>query len=196
MAVPCCVRHTDFGEINSKEIHIFADASTVGYGSMAYPHLCDNEGYTYCSFLIGKARLAPIKAVTIPCLELTAATLSVCLGEVLKKELDDTTDTIQYHTDLTTVLGYIGNDQKRFQVFVANRVQTIRYFSSPKQWKYVNTKENPANDASRGIGAQTLKEQEIADLPQDRVTPTSPFTYVGVDYFGSFITKEGRKEHK
>jgi len=36
----------------------------------------------------------------------------------------------------------------------------------------------------------------MADLPQDRVTPTPPFTYVGVDYFGSFITKEGGKEHK
>ena len=159
MAVPRCVRPTDFGEIKSKEIHVFADASTVGYGSVAYQRLCGDEGHIHCSFLMGKARLAPIKAVTIPRLELTAATLSVRLGEVLKKELDDTPDTIQYHTDSTTVLRYIGNDQKRFQVFVANRVQTIRSFSSPKQWRYVDTKENPADDASRGIGAQTLVEQ-------------------------------------
>ena len=159
MAVPRCVRPTDLGEIKSREIHIFADASTVGYGSVAYQRLCDNEGHIHCSFLMGKARLAPIKAVTIPRLELTAATLSVRLGEVLKKELDDTPDTVQYHTDSTTVLRYIGNDQRRFQVFVANRVQTIRNFSSPKQWKYVDTKENPADDASRGIGAQTLVER-------------------------------------
>ena len=159
MAVRRCVTPTDFGEIKSRQIHIFADASTVGYGSVAYQRFCDNEGRIHCSFLMGKARLAPIKAVTIPRLELTAATLSVRLGEVLKKELDDTPDTIQYHTDSTTVLRYIRNDQKRFQVFVANRVQTIRNFSSPKQWKYVDTKENPADDASRGIGAHTLVEQ-------------------------------------
>ena len=71
MAVPRCVRPTDFGEIKSKEIHIFADASTVGYGSLAYQHLCDEEGHIHCSFLMGKAHLTTIKAVTIPCLELT-----------------------------------------------------------------------------------------------------------------------------
>ena len=36
------------------------------------------------------------------------------------------------------------------------------------------------------------KEQKMADLPQDRVTPAPPFTYVGVDYFGPFITKVER----
>ena len=71
---------------------------------------------------MGKARLVPIKAVTIPRLELTAATVSVRLGEILKKEPDETFDTVQYHTDSVTVLRYISNEQKRFQVFVANRV--------------------------------------------------------------------------
>lgn len=73
----------------------------------------------HCSFLIGKARLAPIKPVTIPCLELTAATVSIRLSEMMKKELDEKPDTVQYHTDSTVVLRYIKNDQKRFQVFVA-----------------------------------------------------------------------------
>lgn len=100
--------------------------------------------------------------MTIPCLELTAATISVCLGEILKEELDDTFDIIQYHTDSVTVLHYISNDQKRFQVFVANRVQTIRNLSDPGQWKYVDTctKENPADDASRGFVAKALNEQQ------------------------------------
>ena len=109
---------------------------------------------------MGKARLAPIKAVTIPRLELTAASISVRLGEILKKELDQSIDTIQYHTDSVTVLRYISNNQKRFQVFVANRVQTIRNLSEPSQWKYVETKENPADDASRGLDAKALNEQQ------------------------------------
>ena len=161
LVVPRCAKPTEFGHIKSRQLHIFADASTVGYGSAVYQRLCDNEGRIHCSFLMGKARLAPIKAVTIPRLELTAATLSVRLGEVLKKELDDAPDSIQYHTDSTTVLRYIRNEQKRFQVFVANRVQTTRSFSKPSQWKYVDTKENPADDASRGISVQTLVEQSL-----------------------------------
>ena len=54
----------------------------------------------------------------------------------------------------------MSNDQKRFQVCVANRVQTIRNLSDPSQWKYVDTKENPADDASRGLDAQALSEQQ------------------------------------
>ena len=78
---------------------------------------------------------------------------------MMKKELDDKPETVQHHTDSTTVLRYIGNDQKRFQVFVANRVQLIRNFSDPSLWKYVETNENPADDASRGLDAKTLIEQ-------------------------------------
>ena len=139
--VPRCVKPIDFGEVKSRQVHIFSDASSVGYGSVAYLRLCDNENRIHCSFLMGKARLAPIKAVTIPRLELTAATVSVRLGEILKKELDEIFDIVQYHTDSVTVLRYISKDQKRFQVCVANRVQT-------------------ADDASRGVDVKALNEQQ------------------------------------
>ncbi|XP_067021942.1 uncharacterized protein [Acropora muricata] len=158
--VPRCVKPIDFGEVKSRQVHVFSDASSVGYGSVAYLRLCDNIGRIHCSFLMGKARLAPIKAVTIPRLELTAATVSVRLGEIVKKELDESLDIVHYHTDSVTVLRYISNDQKQFQVFVANRVQTIRNLSDPSQWKYVDTKENPADDASRGLDAKALKQQQ------------------------------------
>ena len=36
----------------------------------------------------------------------------------------------------------------------------------------------------------------MADLPADRLTPTPPFTYCGVDSFGPWYVKEGRKELK
>ncbi|XP_074627004.1 uncharacterized protein LOC141885000 [Acropora palmata] len=42
----------------------------------------------------------------------------------------------------------------------------------------------------------TPQDQKMADLPEDRLTPAPPFTYVGVDYFGPYVTKEGRKERK
>ena len=71
-----CVKPAEFGTVVSQQIHLFIDASSVGYGSVAYLRLRDNSNRIYCSFLMGKARLASIKSVTMPRLELTAASLN------------------------------------------------------------------------------------------------------------------------
>ena len=34
----------------------------------------------------------------------------------------------------------------------------------------------------------------MANLPEDRLELAPPFTHCGVDYFGPFVIKEGRKE--
>lgn len=176
-----CVKPPDFGTVTSKQVHLFSDASSMGYGTVAYLRLCDDSNRVHCTFLMGKARLAPIKPVTIPRLELTAATTSIRVGEMLKRELDGDPE-FMYHTDSTTVLRYIANEQQRFHVFVANRVQLIRDHSHPKQWKYVETKENPADDASRGLnglalleGQRWLKGPEFLWKPESE-WPQQPFT--------------------
>ena len=61
-----------------------------------------------------------------------------------------------FWTDSTCVLRYIANQDKLFQTFVANRPATIQEVSSPSQWRYVNTQSNPADDASRGVSADSL----------------------------------------
>ena len=50
-----------------------------------------------------------------------------------------------FWTDSKVVLGYINNDARRFHTFVVNRVQKIRHITSPKQWFYIPTNENPAS---------------------------------------------------
>jgi hypothetical protein len=91
---------------------------------------------------MGKAQLAPLKPTTIPRLELTAAVTSVLLACMITRELDDDIDVV-YHTDSTTVLRYIINEQRRFPVFVTNRVQIIRDVSQPHQWRYVKLEKIP-----------------------------------------------------
>ena len=149
-----CLRPPNFGELEKIEIHHFSDASPYAYGQCSYLRLVNTLGQVHCSLLIGKARVAPLKLVTIPRLELNAALLSVRMGTFLKDELEYDNITQFYWTDSRVVLGYISNDSKRFHVFVGNRVQQIRDGSDISQWRYVNTSVNPADEGSRGVSPE------------------------------------------
>ena len=105
---------------------------------------------------MGKARVTPLKPVTIPRLELTAAVVSVRVSQTLQQELEYEKTNEVFWTDSKVVLGYINNEARRFHTFVANRVQQIREHTSPSQWHYIDTKSNPADDASRGLSASNL----------------------------------------
>jgi len=91
MSMKRCMKPAVFGNIISKQIHIFSDASTTGYGAVAYLRLCNDNNKIRCTFLMGKSRLAPIKMLTIPRLELTSATVFVSLGRILLQELSNRT---------------------------------------------------------------------------------------------------------
>ncbi|XP_046567991.1 uncharacterized protein LOC124276394 [Haliotis rubra] len=148
-----CLKPALFGNVVSKQLHVFSDVSTMGYGCVAYLRLCDDKDNIHTAFLMGKSRLAPVKTVTIPRLELTAATVAVHIGQL---QLDTKPDSVTYYTDSTTVLHYINSERKRLPVFVANRVKLIRDFSEPDQWKYIDSKTNPADVASRGVTPSQL----------------------------------------
>lgn len=78
--------------------------------------------------------MTPLKAVTIPRLELTAAVLAVRIDLMLKAELKLQLDSSAFWIDSTSVLKYIFNEDRRFQTFMANRILTIRETSEPAQW--------------------------------------------------------------
>ena len=153
-----CYKPVNFGELVSSELHHFSDASQSGYGAVTYLRSEDNNGKVKCSFVMGKSRLAPIKPVTIPRMELSAAVVATRLDRIAKQELTLPINGSFFWTDSTCVLRYIENQDKRFQTFVANRVATIHDSSSPKQWRYVNTQANPADHASRGLPADCLEQ--------------------------------------
>ncbi|XP_071951906.1 uncharacterized protein [Antedon mediterranea] len=154
LSVYRCYKPTNFGMVKHSQIHHFADASEGGYGSVAYLRSVNQSGDIHCSFLMGKARVTPLKNVTIPRLELNAATVAVRLDALLKEELQIEVEPSVFWTDSTAVLGYINNTTARYQTFVANRLATIHERSVPSQWKYVPTDLNPADDASRGQTAE------------------------------------------
>ena len=158
LKIPRCYKPESFGELKSVELHHFSDASKDAYGQCSYLRLTDHSDHIHCSLVMAKSRVAPLKPVTIPRLELTAALVSVKTSSILQRELEYDQITEVYWTDSKVVIGYINNDARRFHVFVANRVQQIRDHTLPNQWKFVETDQNPADDASRGQNVQNLIE--------------------------------------
>jgi len=155
LRVPRCFHDLGFST-ETAELHVFADASNTGYIAVNYLRSIDCDGQCNVSFVIGKSRLSPMKPVTVPRLELAAAVTAVKLGEKARKELSAEDLPIMYYTDSTIVLHYIGNNEKRWPVYVANRVNLIRRYSKPVQWYHVPSNLNPADEASRGLRASDL----------------------------------------
>ena len=116
----------------SAQIHVFADASEVAFGAAAYWRFETQDHSHHCSFIFGKTRLAPIKPLTIPRLELQAAVMAVRMSQTIQKELDVIPSQITYWTDSTTVLSYIKSQGTRFHTFVSNRVAEIKEVSDLK----------------------------------------------------------------
>ena len=111
----------------------------------------NERGEVDCNIVLVKSRLTPLKKVTLPRLELMAATLAITMDEMIRHELDLQLRESVFWTNSTTVLHYINNEDKRFHTFVANRVAAIRERSNPKQWRHVSSNLNPADDITRGL---------------------------------------------
>ncbi|XP_039258067.2 uncharacterized protein LOC120334628 [Styela clava] len=155
-----CLEPLDFGRVSRSDVHIFADASNNGYSAVAYLRLIDEDSRVHCAFLMGESRLAPIKPVSVPRLELIAAVLAVRLGAIIRKELDLSLRQCVFWADSTAILQSIRNSSKRFTTFVANRLTTIEQNCDISNWRYVPTKLNPADDGSRGVSVDRFLNRD------------------------------------
>ena len=77
-----CVKPSGF-ELKSSQLHCFCDASQTGCGAVIYMRSVSVTGEIHCSFIVARSRVAPIKPVTIPRMELIAAVVGVELTTFL-----------------------------------------------------------------------------------------------------------------
>ncbi|XP_062571281.1 uncharacterized protein LOC134233331 [Saccostrea cucullata] len=127
------------------QLLIFSDASETAIAAAAYLKVKQDVG-----FVMGKSKLAPLAGHSIPRLKLCGAVLAAEIGEFVSDHLSIPASSIQYFTDSKVILGYIKNRTRRFYNYVSNRIARIHAVSSPSQWSYVPTHQNPADAATRG----------------------------------------------
>ena len=120
----------------SIQLHVFADASEMGFGAVCYARYLLPDGTIKVSFVMARNRVSPLKQLSIPRLDLQAAVLAVRLCCLIKRELTATIDNTIFWSDSRTVLQYIANESRRFHTFVANRVSEIHDSTDPTQWRH------------------------------------------------------------
>ena len=101
-------------------MHLNWDMVCSSYLRIEYP-----DGIVESFFIIERSRIAPIKTVSIPRLELQAALFAAHVAQTLRRELELKYQREHFWTDSMIVLNYIKNETRRFQTFVANRVSEI-----------------------------------------------------------------------
>ena len=173
LSVPRCYHPREFGTVTRAELHAFSDASQDAIGVAVYLRQLNEANEISTSLVYGQAKVAPVTPTSIPRLELCGAVLAVQAAQRVLKEIDMKITEVIYYTDSKVVLGYIANESRRFYVYVANRVQLIRSLSTPEQWRYVESEQNPADLATRGVPPDKLMESSWLKSPEFLKKPES-----------------------
>ena len=166
------------GKVEALELHIFGDSSQDVFSAVVFLRgkVISGNGcpQTKLAFVFGNARVAPMKALTIPNFELQASLLAAKLRKDVQKALTlDISRTFMW-TDSTTVLQWIHSLEKQ-PVFVANRVAEILELTTTDEWNYVQSSNNPADAGTRGLSANALVESSWLKGPEFLKTPQWPF---------------------
>ncbi|GFY10636.1 integrase catalytic domain-containing protein [Trichonephila clavipes] len=141
----------------------FCDASQTAYAAVFYLRTELVTGKVHVSMITSKTRVAPVKSITLPRLELLAALL---LSELYVVVLESLRKVIQIDrsflfSDSQIVLDWLKSSPSRWKIFVANSISRIQKMTSEASWHHVKSQENSADCASRDIAASKLKVHKL-----------------------------------
>ncbi|KAI5708064.1 hypothetical protein M8J77_015657 [Diaphorina citri] len=141
-------------------LHVFSDASGAAYAAVIFLRV-ETRDCIQLRLLAAKARVAPkskaTKPMTIPRLELLAASIGCRLHASTVRDLKLEHVKTTFWTDASTVLAWVLR-QEPWNVFIMNRVKEIRTLSKECEWRHVPGSMNPADLPSRGCTAKKLIE--------------------------------------
>ncbi|XP_055633296.1 uncharacterized protein LOC129773676 [Toxorhynchites rutilus septentrionalis] len=144
----CYFPHYDQHSYNTLELHTFVDASESAYACVAYFRIVQN-GVVRCALVSSRSKVAPLRSTSIPRLELQAAVIGVRLARSIAKEHTINITRRIFWTDSSTVLSWIHSDHRRYKQYVAFRISEILSESSVTEWKWVPTRKNVADEATK-----------------------------------------------
>ena len=126
------------------QLHVFADASTKAYGTVVLLS-CPEQTI----FVMAKGRVAPLKRITLPKLELMPAVIAARLARFVVESLGQNVS-VHLSTDSQIVLFWLQSN-KFLPQFISHRVGEIQQLIPSATWRHCPTADNPADLLTRGL---------------------------------------------
>ncbi|GBM31477.1 hypothetical protein AVEN_141178-1 [Araneus ventricosus] len=148
-------RYLGVDEESSMQLHRLCDASTKVFEAVVY---IKNVHNNKVSLVSTKTRVAPIKELIIPKLELSGALLLAELITAIQRSLSVPVNELFLWTDSNIVLGWINKPPIKGNIFIKNRIDKILNLTSKEVWYHIPGKVNPADCATRGLFCEQCKD--------------------------------------
>ncbi|XP_058838795.1 uncharacterized protein LOC131694256 [Topomyia yanbarensis] len=150
VSVPRCYRKRTSAsdETTTIELHTFVDANESGYAAVSYFRFEEGDDIE-CAIASAKTRVAPLKYVTIPRLELQAAVLGTRLAKNIAEQHNRPIEKRYFYTDSKDVMHWLNSDHRRYSQFVAARVSEILDSTTTTEWYWISTKLNVADEGTK-----------------------------------------------
>ncbi|XP_036345965.1 uncharacterized protein LOC118755225 [Rhagoletis pomonella] len=149
-----------FSPTDEIQIHGFCDASEKAYAASVYMRV-KRDSKVFINLLLAKTRVAPVKTISLPRLELCGAVLLAEIVDSIINNLNLGHINIHLWTDSTIVLAWIRKPPCSWSTFVAHRITKIVEKVGNKNWLHVDSASNPADLASRGLPAYELVNNSL-----------------------------------
>ena len=161
LKIPRCLFYNR--KVKKIELHGYCDASLKAYGCCLYLRVIYENETVSCNLICSKSRVSPVRTVSLPRLELCACVLLARIThrmlEIFKNSFK--IDAINLWTDSQISLAWLQSHPSRWNIFVSNRVSIIQECTANCTWRYIPSKENPADQVSRGHNSKELIESTL-----------------------------------
>ncbi|XP_053699089.1 uncharacterized protein LOC128746063 [Sabethes cyaneus] len=149
VSVPRCYRmKTSISDRNAIQLHVFVDASENGFAAVAYLRF-EEDGEVDCVLIRAKTRVAPLRFVSIPRLELQAAVIGARLANDVMETHKLKPAQRFFWTDSRNVLCWLNSDHRKYNPFVAVRISEMLELTETSEWNWVPAKLNIADEATK-----------------------------------------------